>query len=178
MVRRFLYPKELITCKGGNISHIIRTNGQRPSLWSTTGYLILGVKSKMKTGCLLFRSYEDVQQAASEHEPKCRAWRCSALSSWLVHTASSAPWQQWTASSRQMGRASRHTKLRSIFPRLWNKDLCYFTSKMSPLFCTLTTHIYHFLMCLCSVFYFPHHFKTSHLTTSFYPRRLTSCNNL
>ena len=42
MVERFLYPEELITCKGGKISHIIRKNWQSPSLLTRTSYIIFG----------------------------------------------------------------------------------------------------------------------------------------
>lgn len=61
MVQRFLYPEELITCKGGRKSHIIRKNWQSPSLLTRTGYIICGVSCTMKMWSLSFRSYDDIQ---------------------------------------------------------------------------------------------------------------------
>lgn len=120
------------------------------------------------------------KRATAEHHPSAELFHVQGPVQLLrlhVQTASPAPkvWQEST--SWPMWRM-RHTKLRSIFPKMFNKDQCHFMSKMSPPFWTLITQICHFLaMCVFSVFYFSI-LKVLTLLTPLYPRRLTSCNNL
>lgn len=65
MVQRFLYPEELITCKGGKKSHIIVKKWQSPSLLTRTGYITCGVPCTMKMWSLLFKSYEGLPEGNS-----------------------------------------------------------------------------------------------------------------
>lgn len=114
----------------------------------------------MKAGCLLFRRCSAGGLRAGTQVQSLTA-QCPAQ---LAHPHGQLCSLRTVDGKLLANGKGGPTRLRSIFPGLLNKDLCYFTSKMSPLFCTLTTHIYHFSMCLCSVFYFPRHLESSHLT--------------